>query len=240
MRNKKICFKILFLTLLACIITTTFSFAASLSRVTDLTVEMKDEKAYLEWNSIKNATGYEVYINIPGRGYVYAGNVSKNRVTIVGLTEDEVYTAKVRGYVKENGRKTYSGYSNEVKFGFGDINIDNDKQEELGKVNNLKASINGTKVKLNWSNVSNAFGYEVHVKISNRGYIHVGTVTDNTVTVIGFCNNEKYSVKIRAIGEDGNYGEYSNEISFISAIFCATYFTFLQSFLFPLLGSGDK
>ncbi len=214
MESKKVCLKIFLLTILSLFIATTMSFAATLSTVKDLTVDMKDEKAYLEWDEISGATGYEVHVKIPGRGYVYAGDVSKNRVTIIGLTEDEEYSAKVRGYVKENGRKTYGGYSDEVDFGFGDINIDDSEKEELGKVRNLKASVYGTKVKLTWSDMSDAFGYEVHVKIPNRGYVHVGTVTNNSVTIIGFSENEKYSVKIRAIDEDENYGEYSDVVSF--------------------------
>ena len=102
MKSKNIYLKILLLTLLTIMMSTTMSFAAPLSTATDLTIEMQGEKAYLEWDKITDATGYEVYINIPGRGYVYAGDASKNRVTIIGLTEDEEYFAKVRGYSKEN------------------------------------------------------------------------------------------------------------------------------------------
>ena len=214
MKNKKICFKILLLTILTILIGTTMSFAAALKTVTGLTVDMQGEKAYLEWNAISGATGYEVHINIPGKGYVYAGDASKNRVTIIGLTEDEEYSAKVRGYSKENGRKIYGGYSDEVDFGFGNIDIDDNEKEELGKVKNVKVDISGEKARLTWSEVSDAFGYEIHVKIPNRGYIHVGTVTNNSVTIIGFTENEKYFVKIRAIDEDENYGDYSDEISF--------------------------
>ena len=141
MRNKKICLKIFLLTILSLFIITTISFAASVDTTTDLTVDMQGEKAYLEWDKVSNATGYEVHIKIPGKGYVYAGDASKNRVTIIGLTEDEQYSAKVRGYIKENGQKTYGGYSNEVDFGFGNIDIDDDKDEELGKVRNLDASV---------------------------------------------------------------------------------------------------
>ena len=215
MKSKNIYLKILLLTLLTIMMSTTMSFAAPLSTATDLTIEMQGEKAYLEWDKITDATGYEVYINIPGRGYVYAGDASKNRVTIIGLTEDEEYFAKVRGYSKENGKKDYGGFSNEVAFGFGNVEIDDGDKEKPEKVENLKYSIDGSKVKLTWSDVSDVFGYEVHVKIPNTGYIHVGTVTNNHVNLTGFSYNEEYSVKIRAIDEDENYGEYSDEISFI-------------------------
>ena len=137
MKSKNIYLKILLLTLLTIMMSTTMSFAAPLSTAKDLTIEMQGEKAYLEWDKITDATGYEVYINIPGRGYVYAGDASKNRVTIIGLTEDEEYFAKVRGYSKENGKKDYGGFSNEVAFGFGNVEIDDGDKEKPEKVENL-------------------------------------------------------------------------------------------------------
>ena len=212
MKNKKVCLKLLLLTILALFIASTTSLAATVVNVTGLTVNVKDEKAYLEWDKISNVSGYEVHIKIPGQGYVYAGDVTKNRVTVIGFTKGKNYSAKIRGYVKNSGKKVYGGYSKEVNFGIG--NSSNNNSEELEKVKNLKASINGTKAKLSWSDVSDAFGYEIHVNIPGKGYVYIGTVTNSYVTVVGFTSGETYKVKVRAVDNDENYGEYSDEISF--------------------------
>ena len=212
MKNKKVCLKLLLLTILALFIASTTSLAATVVNVTGLTVNVKDEKAYLEWDKISNVSGYEVHIKIPGQGYVYAGDVTKNRVTVIGFTKGKNYSAKIRGYVKNSGKKVYGGYSKEVNFGIG--NSSNNNSEELEKVKNLKASINGTKAKLSWSDVSNAFGYEIHVNIPGKGYVYIGTVTNSYVTVVGFTSGETYKVKVRAVDNGENYGEYSDEISF--------------------------
>ena len=68
MKNKKVCLKLLLLTILALFIASTTSLAATVVNVTGLTVNVKDEKAYLEWDKISNVSGYEVHIKIPGQG----------------------------------------------------------------------------------------------------------------------------------------------------------------------------
>ena len=54
MKNKKVCLKLLLLTILALFIASTTSLAATVVNVTGLTVNVKDEKAYLEWDKISN------------------------------------------------------------------------------------------------------------------------------------------------------------------------------------------
>ena len=209
MKNRKVFLRLLLLTALILFVASTLSFAANVSNVTNLTVDVKEEKAYLEWNKVSNVSGYEVYVNIPGKGYVYAGAVSNNRVTVIGFVEGKTYSAKVRAYTYENGKKVTGGYSNEVSFGIGISN----NNEKLSQVKNLKASVENTKAKLTWSKVSNAFGYEVYVNIPGRGYLCVGTVTNNNATIVGFSAGETYKIKIRAIDSDKNYGDFSEEVT---------------------------
>ena len=132
MKNRKVFLRLLLLTALILFVASTLSFAANVSNVTNLTVDVKEEKAYLEWNKVSNVSGYEVYVNIPGKGYVYAGAVSNNRVTVIGFVEGKTYSAKVRAYTYENGKKVTGGYSNEVSFGIG-ISNNNEKLSQVKK-----------------------------------------------------------------------------------------------------------
>ena len=98
-KTKRAYLKILLVTLLFLLAISTYSFAANVSRVTGLTVNLQSNKnAYLKWDSVSGASGYEIYVDLPSRGYTYIGSVKTNYVTLTGFAQGKTYYAKVRAY----------------------------------------------------------------------------------------------------------------------------------------------
>ena len=79
----------------------------------------------------------------------------------------------------------------------------------IGKVYNLSATMNGSQIKLTWSSVSGAAGYNVYVND-----IRIGSVSSNEASLIGFSNNTTYRFKIAAYDTQKREGTSSSEIRF--------------------------
>lgn len=79
----------------------------------------------------------------------------------------------------------------------------------VGNINDFKASLNGSQMKLTWSSVSNVAGYNVYVNGTK-----IGSVNTNEATLIGFSENTTYRLKIAAYDSAKVEVAVSNEISF--------------------------
>lgn len=79
----------------------------------------------------------------------------------------------------------------------------------VGSINDFKASLNGSQMKLTWSSVSNIAGYNVYVNGTK-----IGSVNTNEATLIGFSENTTYRLKIAAYDSAKVEVAVSNEISF--------------------------
>ncbi len=174
----------------------------------NLKASLTGTRADLTWNSVANVDGYEIYIDIPGKGYISLGTVTKNNVGIIGLQLGQTYNIKVRAY---KGTK-YGEFSDEIK-------ITTQNEEKIGKVENLQSVVTGTETRLTWNAVEKAAQYEVFINIPGRGYISLGTTRTNTVRVISLSKGVTYQIKVRAIGTvNGStvYGDYSNEVTVLA------------------------
>ena len=184
--------------------------AYTIPTVENLKVEYSDGTANLSWSSVTNADGYEVFVNIPGYGYVNIGSVSQNKVSVIGISEGTAYSVKVRAYEYVNNIKEVGSFSNEIDF-------DTNKEADLDKVTGLEVNVKGNIATVNWKEVSNATGYEVYVDIPNYGYLKIGSVSGNAAILTGFQVDGKYAVKVRAYkgtnGKDG-YGDFSASKTF--------------------------
>lgn len=88
----------------------------NVAKVTGVKTVVKGTSAYLTWNKVSEADGYEIYFTIPGMGYTILYTNTNSR-EILGVTgKDYDYTARVRAYKYVNGVKTYGQYSDIVKF----------------------------------------------------------------------------------------------------------------------------
>lgn len=66
----------------------------------------------VKWNSIKNATGYQV--SVTGNNYKKTVTTTDTKYKLTGLSKNTKYTIKVRAYIKVSDKKFYGSYSNSV------------------------------------------------------------------------------------------------------------------------------
>lgn len=84
-----------------------------LEKVENFTAEVEEKKAKLKWDKVENANEYEVYVNVPGKGYVYLGSATGLGGSITGFTENADYYIKVRAANSNGAVKKYGEYSEE-------------------------------------------------------------------------------------------------------------------------------
>lgn len=83
----------------------------------------------------------------------------------------------------------------------------------VGKVYDLEANMNGSQMKLTWSSVLNAAGYNVYVNDTR-----IGSVNTNEATLIGFSENRTYRLKVAAYDANRNEGIASEEIYYTTEV----------------------
>lgn len=79
----------------------------------------------------------------------------------------------------------------------------------VGRVYNLNATMNGDQIKLTWTSVAGAAGYNVYVND-----IRIGSVSRNEAALIGFSNNTTYRFKVAAYDSQKREGTMSAEKRF--------------------------
>ena len=183
----------------------------TIAKVLNLKAETTTTQAKLTWDSVANVDGYEIYVNNQGRGYQSLGKTTNNSVTLIGLSAGKTYNIKVRAYKVVKGTTTYGEFSDE-------LTITAPKEETLGKVTNLQATLSSKQAKLTWDDVSTAAGYEVYIKLPGQGYKSLGTVANrDNVRIVNLATGSSYSVKVRAykvVNGTTIYGEFSDEVTF--------------------------
>ena len=164
----------------------------TIAKVLNLKAETTTTQAKLTWDSVANVDGYEIYVNNQGKGYQSLGKTTNNAATIIGLSAGKTYNIKVRAYKVVNGITTYGEFSDE-------LTITAPKEETLGTVTNLQATLSSKQAKLTWDFVSTATGYEVYIKLPGQGYKSLGTVSNrDNVRIVNLATGSSYSVKVRA------------------------------------------
>lgn len=80
-------------------------------------------------------------------------------------------------------------------------------------INDFKATMNGSQMKLTWSSVSNSAGYNVYVNGTK-----IGSVNSNEASLINFSENTTYRLKVTAYDNTKTEVAFSNEISFTTTV----------------------
>ena len=89
-----------------------------LEKVKNISSFVYDYTAYLHWDKVKNADGYEIEFTVPGLGGSIRLTADTNSKVITGIMkEDWVYTATIRAYkINSNGTYEYGPYSETKEF----------------------------------------------------------------------------------------------------------------------------
>jgi hypothetical protein len=143
-------------------------------------VEIKNGKAVIRWDKIKNADSYVVYIKRNGR-YVKLTETEKTSVTVKNLKNGQSYCFKIR--YKVNGRLASS--SQEILVVMGN-----------GKKPAVTASAYENSVKLTWSEVDGAEAYAVY-KVSDGKAKKLIETQKTGVKVSGLDSQTEYSFIVR-------------------------------------------
>ena len=181
-----------------------------LDQVRNLTYDLDKDKVYLDWSNVTDADEYIVYISINGGSYSEIGRVTGSEATINALKENTTYKVKIAAYNKHD-----DVYGEESKIITFKTDKEFEEKIELDKVRNLTVDVDGNKVYLDWSNVTDADEYEVYLSKNSGAYSLVGTVTNSNATISQLDYDTSYKVKVRAYNEKyDEYGTYSDIKSF--------------------------
>lgn len=173
----------------------------------------------VSWSKVTGAAGYQIYRSTSSNGsYTKVGTVtgnSKVSYTNTGLTTGKAYYYKVRAYAKAGSSTVYGSASKAAG-----------AKPLLAKVGGAKAASTGyDRIKVSWTKVAGASGYEIYRASSSTGaYSRVKTVTSgstvaSTITGLGF--NKTYYYKVcayRTIGSSRVYGSYSSVVKAKTAL----------------------
>ena len=181
-----------------------------LDQVRNLTYDLDKDKVYLDWSNVTDADEYIVYISINGGSYSEIGRVTGSEAIINDLRENTTYKVKIAAYNKHD-----DVYGEESKIITFTTDREFEEKIELDKVRNLTVDVDGNKVYLDWSNVTDADEYEVYLSKNSGAYSLVGTVTNSNATISQLDYDTSYKVKVRAYNEKyDEYGTYSDIKSF--------------------------
>lgn len=161
----------------------------------------------LTWAAVSGASGYDVYrATSSGGTYSKVGSITGTSFVNGSLSTGTTYFYKIRAY-KSGGSTVYSSYSSVVSA--------KPVPGVPGSVKAASASYNS--VKVTWSAVSGADGYEVYRAATSGGaYSLVGTVSGAGYTNGGLTTNKSYFYKVRAyrtVGKTKVYSGYSGVVS---------------------------
>jgi hypothetical protein len=141
-----------------------FDFAAKPAKVTGLTLTSGSSDVTLDWDSAKNATGYDVYMKKPGASKfkVVKKNVKGTSYRVKGLKKKKTYKFKVRAVAKAGSTRVQGPFSKakSCKVVAG--------QSKLNRFVYI-TDRTGKKLALKWAKVKGAKEYEVELREKGQG-----------------------------------------------------------------------
>ena len=173
-----------FLAFAFCVVTifATMVFASAVSAPKVNVKSVTYNTVTLSWDNIKDADGgYEVERSANGKSgwqLISTTNKGVTSYTDSKLTAGKTYYYRVRSIDKSLFGKKYSDYSSTIS-----------GKPAPEKVTGLKASATYNSIKLTWSKVSGASGYEIQV-YSSKKWKSYKTTSKNTLTI----SNERVKI----------------------------------------------
>lgn len=197
-------FSLLLAVVMLCSVFTVAGSAATLAKVTNLKViSTDDDEIDLKWSAVKGATGYQIYVKVPGGSWVKNETTKKTSEDADNLKSGTTYYVAVRAYKKSGGKVTYGSFSKAVK-----------TSTDPAEVKSLKATaVSSGKSTLSWKAVTGANGYQIYKYNTSTGkWVKTATVktTKYTATV---SKNGSDRFKVRAYKKlDGKvyYGDFES------------------------------
>lgn len=161
--------------------------------------------ATISWAAVKGADGgYEIQRSTSSKsGFKTIATTTSTSYKDSKLTTGKTYYYRVRAVDKTLFGKRYSSWTSVVK-----------ANPVPSKVTGVKASPNYNSIKLTWSKVSGASGYEIQV-YSSKKWKAYKTASKNTITISKLKLGTTYQYRIRAyktVSKKKVYGDFSSTI----------------------------
>ncbi len=162
----------------------------------------------VSWNAVAGAGGYQVWRSkTPSGGYTLAATTTATSHTSTGLATGATYYYKIRAYRTVSGVRQYGSYTAAVSA----------KPLPAVPAAPKAASTGYNSVKVTWSAVTGAGGYQVwRSTTASGGYKLVATVAGTSSTSTGLSSGTTYYYKIRAyrtVSGVRHYGPYTAAVS---------------------------
>ncbi len=182
----------------------------ALSAVSSCTASAVDPvKVKVSWSSVPGRTRYEVWRSDNGGAYTLLGTTTSTSYSSTGLTPFHTYSYYIRVYRTVSGQKIYAAANSPAA----------SAKPVLGSVTNVKAAMaSASSVKLTWSSVSGASGYEVRRWDAASGkYVVVASTTRTYYTHSDLVPNVSYTYEVAAYRTVGSARVYSTACTPVSA-----------------------
>ena len=181
----------------------TVSAKTALTKVTGVKASATPTTVKLTWSKVSGARGYKVYA-YSNKKWVYKGKTTKNTLTLSKLTPNSTYKYAVSAY-RTVSKKTYEGAKSSTVTA----------KTTIAKVTSLKATVTPKSVKLTWSKVSGATGYNLYL-YSNKKWVYKGKTTKNSITPAGVTPGSTYKYAVKAyvtVGKKTYTGAISSSVT---------------------------
>ncbi len=158
----------------------------------------------LSWKKSTGTTSYEVYMyNSKTKNWDKKTTTKETSATVKSLQPGTAYKFRVRAY-KKSSKALYSDYTTLTA------------KTLVDQVKNLKSTATTSSVKLSWSSVKNATGYQVYMYDSaKKTWVKKKTLSGTSYTVTKLKSAAEYKFKVRARNTKDPktvYGKYSSEL----------------------------
>ena len=162
----------------------------------------------LEWTSVSNADGYQVYRSTDGAGYSKIKTTSSTSYSDTSIYAGSSYSYKVRAYAYNSDGTIYYGSFSSVKsvsVSLGTPSISSASSAQTGGI------------ALSWTSVNGADGYEIYRSTDKESYTSLSSVSGTSYTDSSAGFGSVYSYKVRAYAYDSSgskvYGSFSSAVS---------------------------
>lgn len=177
------------------------------NKVGTVSTSTNSDTVKLSWKAVKGATTYQVYM-YEGSKWVKKATTKELSAKVTGLSGNKTYSFKVRAYKKVSGEYYIGSYSSTVK-----------ATTKLAAPKNFKATAADNSIKVSWSKVSGADGYQVWLH-DGTDWVDAKNTSKTSHTFSSLKSGVTYSFKVRAYINSSSkvYGSYASTIKASTAL----------------------
>lgn len=179
----------------------------TLGAVTSLSVSYTSNSLTLKWGAVKNAQAYQI-LQYKNNKWVTVTSVKSGTTSykVTGLKTATKYQYAVRAAVKEDGKWKFGNYKSVTQY------------TGLAKPKTFKVTAStASAVKIAWTKVANAKGYEVFQYVDGK-WVKKGTTKNTSATFSKLASGTKYYFKVRAVTTVGGKNLYGDSTAYLTAV----------------------